>query len=252
MKTLSFIKAKHPELFWFSMLCLGGALLCVALINTTSVVVAGVNAWLKPFKFFTSVALLSLTAGYFLQFLPDKKQGSLYSWSMIVLLSFELLLIVFQAARGKASHFNISTPADKLIFNLMALAITLFMVHTSYIAIRFFMIPSTTGQPLVLFAFKLSLIILIIFAFEGFAMGAMLKHTVGAPDGGKGLPIVNWSSHNGDLRIAHFLGIHAIQIVPLASAALARTKRDVVTIAFAYLIIVTATFLRALSGKPLF
>lgn len=47
---------------------------------------------------------------------------------------------------------------------------------------------------------------------------------MGAPDGGPGLPVTDWSADHGDLRIAHFVGMHGLQILPLLAWWLARGR----------------------------
>jgi len=83
-------------------------------------------------------------------------------------------------------------------------------------------------------------------------MLGLLKHTVGGPDGGPGLPVVNWSTQYGDLRIAHFIGIHSLQVLPLFGNYIAKTKKQTIVFSIFYFLLATVLFFQAMKGIPLF
>ena len=68
-------------------------------------------------------------------------------------------------------------------------------------------------------------IVVIAGSWVGGQMIGQLSHNVGVPDGGAGLPLVNWSTVGGDLRVAHFFGLHGIQIIPLFAVWVASKKK---------------------------
>lgn len=90
-------------------------------------------------------------------------------------------------------------------------------------------------------------------------------HTVGSssvtPDNGSGLPLLGWSTEHGDLRIGHFVGIHALQIIPLLGLWLSRRRESwlkqghrlwlLATGAFGYLGLMLLVTWQALRGQPL-
>ncbi len=246
------IKNCNEPLFYFGLVSLIGAIVTGVLIQTTTNEVLRINAYYKPMKFFISTVLFVWTMAFYMQYLNNKISVTIFNWITIIGLGYELLAITIQAVRGKASHFNIETSLDSAIFSLMAIAITIVMLAALYIGILFFTQTTFNVSMIVIWSIRLSIILTVIFAFEGFAMGSILKHTIGASDGTKGLPIVNWSKTNGDLRIAHFLGLHAIQVVPLLCFYIAKSTTHVFIITFIYFMIVTATLIQALMGKPLF
>jgi len=82
-------------------------------------------------------------------------------------------------------------------------------------------------------------------------MASALRHTVGGDDGGKGLPVVNWNRGHGDLRIAHFLGMHTLQLFPLFGFFIAKSSRTVIVFASIYVALVVAVLVEALMGLPL-
>ena len=86
-------------------------------------------------------------------------------------------------------------------------------------------------------------------------MGA---HTVGAPDGGPGLSGTGWSTEHGDLRIPHFIGLHALQVLPLIAFMMRRRRlssdtrvRLTLTAAGSYFTLVVLLLIQALRGQPI-
>ncbi|MEC4004325.1 hypothetical protein OX283_006635 [Flavobacterium sp. SUN052] len=244
------IKDKNDILFIYGIICLLGAIICFILSKYNSIQILGISGWIKPFKFFLSTAIFTFTIAFYLQFLDNQNQVTIYNWSLILFLSIELILITYQASQGKTSHFNIATSLDKAIFNIMGIAISILMLHTLYMGILFFNQTQFNAPETLILAIKLSIIVMVIFAFEGLVMGGLLKHTVGSQDGSSGLPILNWSKNYGDLRVAHFFGMHALQIIPLVTYFLAKSKRDVIIISSVYLLFVTYTLIQAFQSKP--
>lgn len=248
---LDTLKEKNEALFFFGACMLAGALVMVFLIFLSSRQVMGINAYVKPMKFFLSTWLLVWSMGWYLQFLDNTSAVRWFSWVTILGLGYEMLIICLQAFRGKQSHFNIQTPVDHALFTSMGLIITIFTLWLGYVGILFFRQSQFTIPDTWVWGIRLGIMMAVIFAFEGGLMGSRLQHGVGGPDGGKGIPFLNWSTTHGDLRVAHFLGLHALQIIPLFAVFIARNITQVVAFATAFLLLALWVLWQALSGKPL-
>jgi len=157
-----------------------------------------------------------------------------------------------QSIRGTTSHFNIKTATDIMIFNFMGILILIFTVTCILICIAFFRQQHFNISSPYLWAIRLGLLFFIFSSLEGGMMIGMMKHTVGAADGTPGIPLLNWSKEYGDLRIAHFLGIHSLQVLPLIGFYLAKSKKQVILASVVFFICVMVVFVQALRGIPLF
>lgn len=245
------LKRRNTLLFWFGWLNLLAAAICVIMFFKDDTIVLGINAWIKPLKFYISIAIFSWTMGWYLEYLQQPLKRLSYSLMVIVVMSFEMVVITWQASQGRLSHFNIETPLYGTLFTMMGVAITILVVWTAYITYVFFK-KKTFQVPLhYIWAIRISLIIFIIYSFEGGLMAQQLSHSVGGADGSEGLPFVNWSRKHGDLRIAHFFGIHALQIIPLVAYYFLKNVRQVMILSVGYFVLVTLLFMQALYKMPL-
>jgi hypothetical protein len=162
----------------------------------------------------------------------------------------ELAAICLQSYRGTTSHFNVSTVFNGMVFAIMGIAILAFTVATAVICFHFFRQRSFDLSEKMIWAYRIGLLCFLLFSIEGGLMISFMKHTVGDVDGGPGLPILNWSLNAGDLRVAHFFGMHALQLIPFVGHFLATGKKQVFIFSGLYLIWVIVLFIQALKGIP--
>jgi hypothetical protein len=221
--------------------------------------VTGINPWIKPIKFSLSVGIYLWTVAWFLGYLSRPRWAIVtIRWGVALLMIGEMVCIISQAARGVPSHFNISTPYDAGVFSIMGVLIILNTVLDALL-LAVFLQRGLDLRPALLWGIRLGLIFFILGSLEGMAMIRNMAHTVGATDGGPGVPFFDWSTVAGDLRIAHLMGIHSLQVIPMYGAFIARRMNErpvatqvalVTTFAMVYTALTFQMFARAMSGRP--
>ena len=246
------LKRRNALLFWFGLFNLSVAVICLLLMPSEETHILGVNRWLKPFKFYASVGIMVLTMGWLLYYLNNAKKIKRYARLIFISMLFENGLIITQAIRNTTSHFNVTSPLNGIIFNLMGIFILVFTITVILICISFFKQKQFSIPAPYVWGIRFGILFFLFFSLEGGMMLGLLKHTVGGPDGGPGLPVVNWSTQYGDLRIAHFIGIHSLQVLPLFGNYIAKTKKQTIIFSFVYFLLASALFLQAMKGIPLF
>jgi len=248
---ISELRHRNDLLYFFGLICLISSLAFLLLSATTTVKVYNVSAWYKPFKFAFSTFLYSWAMAWYCHYLQSFNTAQ-FSWSVIVLLGFEIMYIALQAGRGQLSHYNLSTPLYSVLYSLMAIAATAVTLYTAYIGILFFRQPFSELPEAYVWAIRLSIVLFVVFSLEGFVMGSKLTHTIGGPDSEAGIPVLNWSTRYGDPRIAHFIGMHALQLLPFLAYYVIRNTKGIIIISVLYTVLAVFALVQALKGRPFF
>lgn len=203
-------------------------------------IITGAPAWLKPFKFAVSTAIYSLTLAWIFQWLSAwPRVRRIVGWTTAIVFVLEVAIIDAQAWRGTTSHFNVSTLLDGILFGIMGVAI---VVQTFVsVAVAMALWRQQFSDRALGWALRLGMTLTIVGALTGPLMtrptaeqleavragGRMTitgAHSVGGVDGGPGVPVTGWSREHGDLRVPHFIGLHAIQSLALIAVGLRRWR----------------------------
>ena len=265
----------HRPLLWLSsgMIALAGIALIGLVADPRTL--TGMPLWAKPLKFSLSVLVYSVTLSWLLGQLP---RGRRLAWwagtGAAFFLAVELTVIYGAAFADTTSHFNVSTPFAAALWSTMAVSIVIVWAVTVVVAVLLFR--ADLGDPARSFAIRSGLIIAVIGMGLAFLMtgpqpdqvsnyaGIIGAHTIGLADGGPGLPLLGWSTVAGDLRIPHFVGMHAMQVIPIVALLLElgsrrmsvlrdpRTRLGIlVVIAALYLGVIAVLTVQALSGQSI-
>jgi hypothetical protein len=223
-------------------------------------VILGLNPWVKPLKFAVSITIYVWTVAWLLGDVRPRapRTARLISAGVALSMLAEIVCIALQSYRGVPSHFNVRAAFDGAIFSVMGSMIALNTVLATLLLVLYFVVPTGLARPRV-WAVRLGLLLFLLGSSVGGLMVGRQAHAVGVRDGGAGLPFVNWSTEGGDLRVAHALGLHALQVLPLLAFGLtripslgdARQTAVVFGVAAVQLGITAAAMAQALAGQPL-
>jgi hypothetical protein len=252
---ISTIKKENPPLYWMGILNFLLFAGCIILFFFDSRLVMGINTWIKPMKFGLSVGIYCWTFAWLLQYLVSKRNVKFISWVIIVCMFVENFVITLQAARGVISHYNISSGLDAILFSVMGAFIginTLIIFYTLMV----FLFTATTLDKNMLLSWRLGLLLFLVGGVAGGMMIGNLSHTIGVSDGTDGIAFLNWSKVVGDLRSAHFITMHGLQVIPLFAFFVSTKLKTQFLATTAFFIFYSFVCFRlhqvALDGKPFF
>ncbi|MCZ8354542.1 MAG: hypothetical protein O9340_07395 [Cyclobacteriaceae bacterium] len=249
---LTSLQKRNPLLFTFGVLHFGLFVICLLLFFYDDTLVSGINAWIKPMKFSLSITIYLFTFAWCLHYLTSERSKKIISWVVLITMLVEIIIIVFQAARGERSHFNITTIPNAILFSTMGIFIGINTVINLYTLFLFLMPEKTTLKGNNLVAWQFALLFFCLGSISGGIMSSQLAHSVGSADGGAGLLFLNWNTLAGDVRVPHFFTLHGLQLIPLVQYYIIKDKPKAILFTFALLYLAFCVYLhqQALSGIP--
>lgn len=219
----------------------------------------GAAVWAKPLKFSISFAVLFATMALVEPyFSPGWRDGRMFAGiavAMAASMLLEMIYMISQAAQLQTSHFNTSSLFTGVMYSLMGVGAVTLVIGVGLMGWAALRDKAASFGPGlragVAWGFLLSFVLTMITAGT---MSNMAGHYIGTPAPGAAMvPLLGWSASVGDLRPAHFVSLHAMQVLPLLGwwrDRQGKTAGVVKIAAVIYAVITLGLFVQALMGLP--
>jgi hypothetical protein len=229
---------------WHRPLLVNAALMfTLALVSAVGLLVddrllLGESVWLKPLKFGFAMGVYALTLAWLLGKLTrGRRIGWWLGTTFAVAGVLDVGAVAYAAANGTFSHFNKNTdPVARTVQTVFSVGIMPLLLTTLVIAVM--LLFQRIGDRALTRALRaglgLALASMVVALWLSTSSGATPRtvtdanghpvsmigaHGIGDPDG-NGMPVTHWSTTGGDLRVPHFVGLHAIQVLLLVVGVL--------------------------------
>lgn len=246
---------RHPLFARLGWGALAVLLFCLAAMAFDPRSFDGVPVWTKPAKFAASFVVWFWTLAWAWGVLtPEAAQGRMARLVVIGTVAtalFEQGWITWRAALGAPSHFATDI-LGAVMYGLMGLGAVTLVALAALLGLLVLRRPRPGVPRAWVLAMGLGLLLGgVLGGVTGVAISVLgSPHVGGAASNAMGLPPFFWSRDGGDLRIAHFLGVHAMQALPLL-ALLGAGARLVGLAAAGWTALTLAVLALALRGVPL-
>jgi hypothetical protein len=224
-----------------------------------------ISVWVKPLKFQASLTLMPVTLLLLLPLIEQRTRAGRGVWlaslMAVITASGEILYITLQAARGRASHFNDSTPIEAMAYSVMGVGAALLVLSSLVIGVYILLRPRPDAPAGLRLGAGWGLILgSVATLITAFALGSGMIDGPGHWVGGiktdiGGLPLFGWSRTGGDLRVPHFFATHIMQALPILGLLIDRVAprfaRPGIALGGVFAIaVVSGTFIQAVQGHP--
>ncbi len=215
-------------LWWLAVLLCGAFVMTLVPYLLDNRTIDGFQSvWAKPLRFELSLALHAATLAFAISLMSPAMRADRIlmaaTFACIAATCFELVYIVVQAARQEESHFNVDSPASRMLYGMMAFGAVLLIGAAAIVGVMVAFDTESGISPALRFGVAAGLICgAVLTLVTAFTIGARLSPYVGPPPGDARFPLTGWSLTGGDLRLSHFLATHMMQSVPLAAVVLSR------------------------------